>query len=338
MSTLNSNKSGFRTSARITAVGAYVPKRTLTNADLELLVDTSDEWIMQRTGIKERRIADEREFTSDLCFAAVRDMLERYPVSIEDADYVLVATATPDTFFPQTAARVQAEFGIKAAGAADVAAACAGFVTALQMAGGLIASGAFRKILVIGAETLSKITDYRDRTTCILFGDGAGAVLVEAGAEDDAPSWMNSFVSTDGSEGHQLYRSSLADRIGEHPIDTSGKLVQNGRAVYRWAISRVPASILEFLDASGVSPAELDWFVPHNPNMRILEAISEKTGIPLENTVTTLTHTGNTSAASIPIALSEALRDGRLQAGQLVLLYGFGGGLTQSGLLLRWAL
>ncbi|MCM3746904.1 ketoacyl-ACP synthase III [Paenibacillus pasadenensis] len=328
----------FQTSAVITAIGAYVPQRILTNADLEQMVDTNDEWIVQRTGIRERRIAAEGEFTSDLCFAAVRNMMQRYEVTVEDADYILVATATPDTFFPQMAARVQAEFGIRAAGAADIAAACAGYVTALQMAGGLIASGAFRKILVIGAETLSKITDYTDRTTCILFGDGAGAALVEAGAEGSSPSWLSAFAATDGSEGHQLYRSSLADRIGGHPIDPSGKLVQNGRAVYRWAISKVPDSINSFLETSGVTPAEVDWFAPHNPNMRILEVVSEKTGIPLQRTVTTLAHTGNTSAASIPIALSEAVLDGRLRAGHLVLLHGFGGGLTQSGLLLRWAI
>ncbi|ASS69003.1 MULTISPECIES: ketoacyl-ACP synthase III [unclassified Paenibacillus] len=327
----------YRTSARITAVGSYLPERVLSNDDLEKMVDTNDEWIVQRTGIRERRIAADDEYTSDLCFHAVRDLVDRYPDrSLEDVDYILVATATPDTFFPQTAARVQAEFGIRAAGAADVAAACAGFVSALQLAGGLIASGMHRKILVIGAETLSRITDYADRTTCILFGDGAGAVLVEAGASDSKPSWLHSYARTDGEDGHHLYRSSLSPSIGDHRLQQSGKIVQNGRAVFRWAISRVPESILEMLDEAGAAPEDIDWFVPHNPNMRILDVVSEKTGIPLDKTITTLERTGNTSAASIPLALSEGVRSGRIRDGQLLLLYGFGGGLSQSGLLIRW--
>ncbi|WP_206110042.1 ketoacyl-ACP synthase III [Paenibacillus albicereus] len=326
------------TPARITAIGSYVPDQVLSNADLERMVDTNDEWIVQRTGISERRIAADGQFTSSLCIEAVRDLLRRYPRAIDDVDYILVATATPDMSFPSTAALVQAEFGMRRAGTADLSAACAGFVSALHMAGGLIAGGAFRKILVLGAETLSRITDYTDRTTCILFGDGAGAVLVEAGEPDEERSWLAAHAATDGLDGHQLYRAATADRIGGQAVDIGGKLVQNGRAVYRWAVSRVPEEIGAFLDEAGVSPEEIDWFVPHNPNMRILEAMSGRTGIPLERTVTTLARTGNTSAASIPIALREAAADGRLQPGQLVLLYGFGGGLTQAGLLLRWTL
>ena len=329
--------SHYHTPARITAIGSYIPERKLTNQDLEQLIETTDEWIVQRTGISERRISAENEYCSDLCFAAVRNMVSNYPIQLEDVDYIIVATTTPDTFFPQMAARVQAEFGIGSSGAIDVQAACAGFTAGLQLAGGLIATRQHRKILVIGAETLSKITDYTDRTTCILFGDGAGAVLVEAD-EDMEPSWLNSYAQTDGNEGHHLYRSSLAPSIGQTPIVQNGYIMQNGRAVYRWAISRVPESIQQFLDQSGISAQDIDWFIPHNPNMRIIEAVSERTGIPLDRTVTTLSYTGNTSAASIPIALHAAVQDGRIQPGQLLLLYGFGGGLSQAGLLLRWNL
>ncbi|GGA28049.1 ketoacyl-ACP synthase III [Paenibacillus physcomitrellae] len=328
----------YTTTARITAIGSYLPERKLTNADLENMVETSDEWIVQRTGIRERRIAAQGEFTSDMCFAAVRSMVEEYRVELKDVDYIIVATTTPDTFFPQMAARVQAEFGIGGSGAVDVQAACAGFVAALQLAGGLIATGMHRKILVIGAEALSKITDYSDRTTCILFGDGAGAVLVEAGSADEPASWLSTIALTDGEEGHHLYRSSLAPNIGEMAVEQNGFIVQNGRAVYRWAISRVPEGIEQFLAQTGIAAQDLDWFVPHNPNMRILEAVSERTGIPLEKTLSTLAYTGNTSAASIPIALHQAVRDGRIRSGQLLMLYGFGGGLSQAGLLLRWAL
>ncbi|WP_138494244.1 ketoacyl-ACP synthase III [Paenibacillus pinistramenti] len=328
----------YNTSAQITAVGSYLPEKVLSNADLEKMVETTDEWIVQRTGISERRIAADKEFTSDLCFAAVRNMAEEYQVELGDVDYIIVATTTPDTFFPQMAARVQAEFGIAHCGAVDVQAACAGFAAALQLAGGLIATGMHRKILVIGAEALSKITDYTDRTTCILFGDGAGAVLVEAGSPEEAPSWLSSIALTDGAEGHHLYRSSLAPNIGDMALEQNGFIVQNGRAVYRWAISRVPEGIRQFMKQAGITAEDVDWLVPHNPNMRILEAVCERTGIPLEKTVSTLAYTGNTSAASIPIALHQAVRDGRIRSGQLLMLYGFGGGLSQAGLLLRWAL
>lgn len=338
LSPSTSGKTQYRSSARITAVGSYLPRRVLTNRDLENLVDTSDEWIMQRTGISERRISAEDEYCSHLCFAAVRDMVHKYNVRLDDVDYIIVATTTPDTFFPQMAARVQAEFGIGGSGAVDVQAACAGFAAGLQLAGGLIAAGQHRKILVIGAEVLSKITDYTDRTTCILFGDGAGTVLVEDGEDGEDRSWLSVYATTDGEEGHHLYRSSLAPAIGEMPLNPNGYIVQNGRAVYRWAISRVPESIGEFLEQSGVRPGDIDWFIPHNPNMRIIEAVNEKIGIAPEKTVTTLSYTGNTSAASIPIALDAAVGDGRIRKGDLLLLYGFGGGLSQAGLLLRWVI
>lgn len=327
----------FRSNAVITAIGTYVPERKLTNADLEQIVDTSDEWIVRVTGMKERRIAAEDEFTSDLIFAAVRDMIRRYPVELADVDYILVATSTPDTFFPSMAARVQAEFGIGSCGSADIQAACAGLTTAVQLANGLLLSGAFRKILVVGADALSKVTDYTDRTTCVLFGDGAGALLIEA-SEDGEGTVLAAYADTDGSGGKHLYRSSLSGRIGDYPIVTNGKIVQNGREVYRWATGKVADSIKSFIDESGFTPDQIDWFAPHSANIRIVDLLCEKTGIPRERTLTSLERCGNTSAASILLALDEGVKQGLVKPGQIVLLHGFGGGLTQAGVIVKWTI
>ncbi|MFD0712406.1 ketoacyl-ACP synthase III [Paenibacillus sp. GCM10027626] len=325
----------FHSRASLTAFGTYVPEQVLDNAGMERLVETSDEWIVQRTGIHERRIAASTEFCSDLCFAAVRNMQERYNCDLSDVDFILVATSSPDTYFPSMAARIQGEFGIAQCGAADIQAACAGFVTALQLANGLLLTGAHRKILVVGAETLSKITDYTDRTSCILFGDGAGAALLEQSAEGCI---LGSFVSTTGAGGHHLYRSSLAPAINGHPIKMNGKMVQNGREVYKWAVSQLPQGIAALLARCNYSVEDLDWFVPHSANMRIVESVCEKSGISLGKTLTSVADYGNTSAASIPLSLDLALQAQRIRRGDLVLLYGFGGGLTEAALLMRWTL
>ncbi|OBZ13370.1 ketoacyl-ACP synthase III [Bacillus sp. FJAT-26390] len=327
----------IHSNAVITAIGSYVPERILTNADLEKLVETNDEWIVQRTGIKERHIASDGQFTSDLCFAAIHNMIERYNVTVADVDYIIVATSTPDAVFPSVASQVQSHFGIVSAGAADIQAACAGFAAAIQLANGLLLSGAHRKILVIGAETLSKITDYTDRSTCILFGDGAGAFLIEA-SEDGHGDIAAVYSKTDGSRGHLLYRSSLASAIGEHDIQTSGFIVQNGREVYRWAVSHVAEGVQQLLDRSGYSAADIDWFIPHSANMRIIESLCERTGFSLSQTLSSIKAFGNTSAASIPLAIDEAVKSGTVKPGQLMLLYGFGGGLTQAGVILKWTL
>ncbi|MGO4345954.1 ketoacyl-ACP synthase III [Paenibacillus sp. MCAF9] len=328
--------SAIQSNAVITAIGTYVPERILTNTDMEKLVETSDEWIMQRTGIKERHIASDSQFTSDLCFEAVHNMIERYGVSVTDVDYIIVATSTPDAVFPSVASQVQSHFNISHAGAADIQAACAGFAAAIQLANGLLLSGAHRKILVLGAETLSKITDYTDRTTCILFGDGAGAILMEA-SHDRHGDIEAVYTKTDGSRGHLLYRSSLASAIGEHDIQTNGLIVQNGREVYRWAVSHVAEGVQQLLEKSGYTPAEINWFIPHSANMRIIESLCERTGFSLEQTLSSIKQYGNTSAASIPLALDEAVKSGFVKPGHLLLLYGFGGGLTQAGVVLRWS-
>ncbi len=328
----------LQSNAVITGIGSYVPEHILSNADLEKLVDTSDEWIVQRTGIRERRIASEQQFASHLCAAAVYNMMERYPVSVHDVDYVIVATSTPDATFPSTAALVSDRLGIASCGAVDIQAACAGFAAALQLANGLLLSGAYRKILVIGAETLSKITDYTDRTTCILFGDGASAFLLEAAAGSRKGDILAAYADTDGALGHHIYRNQLAPFIGEHELNDSGFIVQNGREVYRWALSQVSKGIEVMLARAGLAPGQIDWFIPHSANMRIIEGLSERTGFASEQTLSSIERYGNTSAASIPLALDEAVKAGRIQQGHTLLLYGFGGGLTQAGVLIRWSL
>ncbi|MBO9600644.1 MAG: ketoacyl-ACP synthase III [Cohnella sp.] len=318
------NDPAFRSLAQITAIGSYVPDQLITNADLELMVETDNEWIIRRTGIELRHKAADNQLTSHLAIAAVHNMFSRFAHhSAQDVDAILVATTTPDMPFPSVASQVQQAIGAKRSLAIDVSAACAGFVSALQLANGLIMTGAYRKVIVIGAETLTKITDYTDRTTCILFGDGAGAVLVEAGQQG---SFLASNANTDGSGGMNVY------------CDKNNKIVQNGREVYKWALSTVPDGVRELLEQAGLSLHELDWFVPHSANLRMIEAICERLGIPPQKALESVVLNGNTSAASIPLALDAAVLDGKITAGQLIALYGFGSGLTQSGLLLRWTL
>jgi 3-oxoacyl-[acyl-carrier-protein] synthase-3 len=323
--------------ARITAIGTYVPSKILTNSDLEKLVDTSDEWILQRTGIKERRISSPEQYTSDLCAAAAHDLMHRYNKSLEDVELIIVATSTPDFPFPSVSALLQDKLGISArTGAIDLSAACAGFAYALHVAEGLVASGLHRKVLVFGADALSKITDYTDRTTCILFGDGAGAVLVEQDAEHS--SFVSYHQGTEGKGGHHVYRSGLANKLNGVELSNSGLLVQNGKEVFRWAVRNVPEGIKELLRKSNQAPDDVNWFVPHSANLRMVEPICEKSGIPMERTLYSLVHYGNTSAASIPLSLDMGVRDGKLNNGDQVLIYGFGAGLVHAGLLIKWKL
>jgi len=321
--------------AAITAIGGYVPERVLTNDDLSRMVETNDEWIVKRTGIRERRICAPDEYTSDMSFAAVNDMLARYPVSVEDADLILVATNTPDFPFPSVACQVQQRFGIRRAGAFDLNATCAGFAYALHLANGLVTAGLHRKVLVIGADNLSRITDYTDRSTCILLGDGAGAALVE---RSDTPHFLAAHLGTDGSGGIHVYRTGLSRTMNGIELVDTGKMVQNGREVYKWATQTVPKGMRALLDNAGIAMEEVDWFVPHSANLRMIESICEKSGFPIEKTLVSMVYYGNTSAASIPLALSDAAREGRLSAGDTLMLYGFGGGLTHAGVLVRWSI
>ena len=320
--------------ARITAVGSYVPERRLTNGDLEKLVETNDEWITQRSGIKERRIAGKDEFTSDIAYKAVINLMERYDKSVEDVDLIIVCTFSPDFMTPSTASLVQAKLGLKHTGAIDLNAACAGFTYGLHVANGLITSGLHKKILVIGAETLSKIVDYQDRTTCILFGDGGGAVLVEF--DDGQPSFLSYHMSSQGEKGESLYCTNLSKRMFEDDLIDSNKIVQNGREVYKWAVTTVPKGMRRVMENASMSLSDVDWFVPHSANLRMIESICKKMDFPLGKTLHSLVYYGNTSAATIPLSLDLGIQEGKIKNGNKLLLYGFGGGLTQSGLLINW--
>lgn len=320
--------------ARITAIGSYVPERILTNEDLERMVETSDEWIVQRTGIKKRHIAADDEFTSHLCIQAAEQMRQYYNVSLDDVDFIIAATTTPDYSFPTVSCRIQKHFGMERAGAIDLNATCAGFAYALHLADSMISSGMHKKILVVAGETMSKITDYTDRSTCILFGDGAGAFLVEFDPEQ--PGFESFILGTNGAGGIHVYRSGLADHMDGTPLEGKGKIVQNGREVFKWAVRTVSAGIEQLLDQAELTRDDIDWFVPHSANMRMIESICEKSSIPLAKTLQSVQEMGNTSSASIPLALQVGVNTGQLKPGDRVLVYGFGSGLTHAGLVLRW--
>lgn len=319
--------------ARITAIGTYVPGRRLTNFELEQMVDTNNEWIIQRTGIEERRIARPDEYTSDLCISAVTDLMQRYNKKVDDVDMIIVATSTPDFPFPSVASIIQNKLGISDAGAIDLSAACAGFVYALHTAHGYIASGLHKKILVIGADTISKITDYNDRSTCILFGDGAGAVLVER--DEKSSSFIGFHIGSDGSGAQYVYRPGLSKRVNDIELVDTQYLVQNGREVFRWVVRNVPDNVKKILGKTQTSIDTVNWFIPHSANLRMIEPICEKLDYPMEKTLYSLVNFGNTSAATIPLALDLGIREGKVKNGDRVLMYGFGSGLVHAGQLLE---
>ncbi|HEA4021275.1 MULTISPECIES: ketoacyl-ACP synthase III [Staphylococcus] len=322
--------------AKITAQGTYVPEKVMDNNDFEKIVETSDEWIQQRTGIIERRIADENEYTSDLSYKAVLDLQEKYQVDLTDVDMIINATLTPDYKTPSVASYVQAQLGLKNAGAIDINAACAGFTYGLNLANGLITSGQNKKILVIGSETLSKITDYNDRSTCILFGDGAGAFLVEYDKEE--MSFIASNAGSDGLKGHNLYCTELSEEMFSDDLENHGYIVQNGRGVYKWAVGNVPNIIHEVLNQSNYSIEDLNWFVPHSANARMIESICEKANIETDKALKSLKYYGNTSSATIPLSIDLAIKEGKIKKDDLILLVGFGGGLAYASTLIRWTI
>ncbi|MGD6844619.1 ketoacyl-ACP synthase III [Bacillus infantis] len=325
----------IKSKARITAIGSYVPEGKFTNEDLEKMVETNDEWITQRTGIKERRIAGINEFTSDISYKAVVNLIERYNKSVEDVDMIIVCTLTPDFKTPSAASHIQARLGIKNTGAMDLNVACAGFTYGLYVANGLITSGLNKKVLVVGAETLSKVTDYTDRTTCILFGDGGGAVLVEY--DEQQPSFISSHLGSEGEKGNSLYSTNLSKAMNGEDLAGNGCIVQNGREVYKWAVTTVPTGIQSVMKNASMDLKDVDWFVPHSANLRMIESICEKSGFPIERTLYSLVNYGNTSSASIPLSLDMAVREGSISKGNKILLYGFGGGLAHAGLLIDWS-
>jgi 3-oxoacyl-[acyl-carrier-protein] synthase-3 len=313
--------------------GSYLPQRVLTNEELARTVDTSDEWITQRTGIRERHIAAPGEFTSHLALNAARAALADAKIEAQDIDLIVLATSTPDNTFPATAVSVQAELGINHGAAFDLQAVCSGFVYGLATADGLLKSGVFKRALVIGAETFSRILDWNDRGTCVLFGDGAGAVVLEAQPEEKANGRgiLATQLRSDGRYKEKLYVDG-----GPSSTGTVGHLRMEGREVFRHAVTNIASVVVDTLRASGHSAGEIDWFVPHQANKRIIDGSAQKLGIGLDKVVTTVDKHGNTSAASIPLALGVARADGRIKRDDLILLEAMGGGFTWGAVLLRW--
>ncbi len=313
----------------ITGTGSALPPETVTNADLAARLDTSDEWIVERTGIRERRIAAPGVKTSDLATAAAEAALQAAGVKAADIDLVIVATATPDQTFPATATTVQARLGIRHGAAFDVAAVCSGFVYALTVADAMLRTGAHQRALVIGAELFSHILDWEDRTTAVLFGDGAGAIVLEA-QETDARGVLAARLHADGRHNDLLFVDG-----GPGSTGTVGKLRMKGREVFRHAVTNLASVTEEVLHDAGLSAQDIDWIVPHQANARILEATAKKLGLPMERAVMTVGSHANTSAASVPLALDTAMRDGRIKPGDLCLLEAMGGGFTWGAVLIR---
>ena len=318
----------------IRGVGAYLPKRVMTNDDMSKLVDTTDAWIKERTGIEQRHIAEDGELTSDLGLLACRQALVRSGIDPNDIDLLVCATATPDRTFPATAVKIQAALGMTKGAAFDVQAVCSGFVYALAVADNFLKTGQFKRAIVVGAETFSRILDWKDRGTCVLFGDGAGAIVLEAqtqlGSREDR-GILTTRIRSDGRYEELLYVDG-----GPGSTKTTGLLRMNGREVFRHAVQKISGVIEETLVMTGYAADEIDLYVPHQANQRILDGIAKRLGIEPERIVMTLARHGNTSAASIPLALNQAFEDHRLEEGSLVLMEAMGGGFTWGAALARW--
>ena len=313
--------------------GSYLPSRILSNDELARAVDTTDEWIVQRTGIHERHIAAPGEMTSDLALHAARAALANAHVDAGTIDLIVLGTSTPDQTFPASAVTVQAGLGITQGAAFDLQAVCSGFVYALQVTDALLRSGAYKRALVIGAETFSRILDWNDRTTCVLFGDGAGALVLEAQEQPGTPDdrgILTTHLRSDGRHKAKLYVDG-----GPSSTQTVGHLRMEGREVFKHAVAMITDVIYDAFKATGTTAADIDWFVPHQANRRIIEGTAKKLGFPMERMVMTVEKHANTSAASIPLALTEAISDGRIKPGQLVLLEAMGGGFTWGSALIR---
>jgi 3-oxoacyl-[acyl-carrier-protein] synthase-3 len=314
--------------------GSYLPSRVVTNAELSCKVDTSDEWITQRTGIRERRIAADGETTSEMGIKAARAALAAAGVEAKSIDLIVLATSTPDNTFPASAVAIQAGLGITAGAAFDLQAVCSGFVFSLATVDALLRTGAFKRALVIGSETFSRLLDWSDRTTCVLFGDGAGAVVVESQPQGGTRADRGILTSHLRSDGR--YRSKLYVDGGPSSTGTVGHLRMEGRAVFRHAVAMISDVIEEAFAATGYGADDIDWFVPHQANKRIIDDSAHKLGISPEKIILTVEKHGNTSAASIPLALAVGIADGRIKRGNLVLMEAMGGGFTWGATLVRW--
>ena len=328
--------------SEIIGCGSYLPERVVTNAELSAKLDTTDEWITSRTGIRQRHLAADGELTSDLALKAAERALEAAGVSAAEVDMVVLATSTPDLTFPATATKVQYRLGMANGAAFDIQAVCSGFVFGLAVADNFIKTGQCKTILLIGAETFSRILDWEDRSTCVLFGDGAGAVVLRAGQDDSDANLgetghnrgrgvLSTHLHSDGATNDLLYVDG-----GPSSTQTVGHLRMNGREVFRHAVNNFTSIVEEALEANGLSADDIDWVVPHQANKRMLDGTRRKLGLPAEKIVITVDRHANTSAASIPLALDEAIRDGRIKQGDLVMMLAMGGGLTWGAGLVRW--
>ena len=330
LSNVKTNQAEYRSVVR--SIGGYLPERILTNEDLSEMVDTDDQWITERTGIKKRHIAAEGEFTSDLAVAAARVALDKAGLGPDDIDLVIVATATPDRTFPATATIVQNKLGIRRGAAFDIQAVCAGFVFALSTADNFLARGQFERALVIGAETFSRIIDWSDRGTCVLFGDGAGALVLERQTEEEAEGRgvLGAHLRSDGKFSELLYVDG-----GPSTTQTVGHLRMVGNQVFKHAVTKISDSVRSLASDVGLELSDVDWFVPHQANQRILDAVARNLGLPEDRVISTVASHGNTSAASVPLALSCMTGETQIKPGDLVLIEAIGGGLSWGSALMR---
>jgi 3-oxoacyl-[acyl-carrier-protein] synthase-3 len=307
----------------VLGTGHYAPDNIVTNKDLEKIVDTTDEWIRSRTGIEERRIAKDDEDSSDMAYKAAKIAIENANLRAEDLDLILVATVTPDTPFPSVACMIQDRLGAENAAAMDVAAACAGFMYAMITGQQFIEAGAYKHILIVGVDKLSKIIDWSDRNTCVLLGDGAGAAVL--GEVTEGKGILSFELGAKGAGGKELFQNKK-----------TGYLEMKGREVYKFAVRQMPQSSVNVIEKAGLTKEDVDYLVPHQANIRIMEAARERLGIPEEKMAKTIQHYGNNSSASVPIALSQSVLDGKINDGDIVVLVGFGGGLTWGAVAMRW--
>jgi len=320
--------------SQVRGVGSALPRRVLTNAELAQMVDTSDEWIVQRTGIHQRHIASDDETTASLGEAAARAALDHAGLTPDDIDVIVLATSTPNNTFPATAVEIQNRLGMRHGFAFDLQAVCSGFVYAVSVADLHIRGGMAKRVLVIGSETFSRILDWTDRTTCVLFGDGAGAIVLEAAETEGTAAdrgILSSALRSDGSHKEKLFVDG-----GPSTTQTVGHLRMEGKEVFKHAVGMITDVVISTFEAGGATVADLDWFVPHQANLRIIDASAKKMGIPPAKVVATVGQHGNTSAASVPLALAVAVADGRIKRGDLVMIEAMGGGFTWGAVLIRW--
>lgn len=319
--------------SRIIGFGAYLPKKVMTNADLEKMVDTSDEWIIRRTGIKERRIADADEYASDLAIKAVNDLIARHHVDVQNVDMIIVTTFTPDHFSPTVSGLVQGHYGMKHTGTFDLSAGCTGFEYGLFVADSMITCGHCKKVLVIAAETVSKVVDYSDRNTCILFGDAAAVCLLEY--TEGQGAFFGSYFSTNGDMAENVTCGNHSDTVNRYPLKQKRIFQQNGQQTYKYVVQNAPEGIHRLLKSAGLTIEDIHWFVPHSANMRMIEAVCEKLPFPLERTLSSIEYYGNTSSATVPLSMWIAQNEGKIKVEDKFVLYGYGGGLTHGGVIIQ---